>query len=315
MFSFEDAYPVSDRDQWANRAASEFPGQRWRRYASVEQAGWSEAALADAQRYSQEIGSAAVMIVFGGAVLAHWGRIERRYKCHSMRKSFLSAIFGEHVARGTIDLEETLDLIGIDDATPLTETEKTARVGDLLKSRSGIYLPAAYEAPKAKRSGQRAAAMSPAVTGITTIGISTPSQRSSIERPAQMSFQSSRDSLQCPSRWKTSSQGTATIILNRRIRFILPIHSECRRAILQDLACCTCAAANGAMPNSSHRLGSLKAPVPIPEYPRADTDTCGGSMVGTWENWGVRRSWARRAPDVHSFRARSLSLCIALTPT
>jgi CubicO group peptidase (beta-lactamase class C family) len=151
MFSFEDAYPVRDWDRWAGAAAGEFPGRCWQRYHSVEQAGWSEAALTDAQQYSQEIGSAAVMIVFGGAVLAHWGRIERRYKCHSMRKSLLSAIYGEHVARGTIDLEETLDSIGIDDSTPLTDTEKKARVGDLLKSRSGIYLPAAYEAPKAKK--------------------------------------------------------------------------------------------------------------------------------------------------------------------
>src|SRR5688572_21648311 len=72
-----------------------------------------------------------------------------------------------------------------------------------------------------KKSDQRAAVMSRAVTGITTTGISTSSQRSSIERPAQMSFQSSRDSLQCPFRWRTSSQGTATITLNHTIRFIL----------------------------------------------------------------------------------------------
>jgi hypothetical protein len=151
MFSFEDAYPLNDWDQWASSVAREFPARCWQRYQSVEQAGWSEAALADARQYSQEIGSAAVMIVFGSAVLAHWGDIERRYKCHSMRKSLLSAIYGEHVARGTIDLGETLESIGIDDATPLTDTEKQARVGDLLKSRSGVYLPAAYESPRAKK--------------------------------------------------------------------------------------------------------------------------------------------------------------------
>lgn len=36
-------------------------------------------------------------------------------------------------------------LIGIDDDVRLTETEKKATVADLLKSRSGVYLPAAYE--------------------------------------------------------------------------------------------------------------------------------------------------------------------------
>ena len=64
------------------------------------------------------------MVVFDGAVLAHWGPIERRYLCHSMRKSLLSALFGEHVARGTIDLEETLGSIGIDDVPPLTDTRR-----------------------------------------------------------------------------------------------------------------------------------------------------------------------------------------------
>jgi len=150
MYNFENAYPISNWDQWVGSIASDVPGSRWRRYGSVRQAGWSEAALTDARSYSEEIGSAAVMVVFGGAVLADWGRIEHRYLCHSTHKSLLSATYGEHVVRGTIDLDETLESIGIDDATPLTDTEKKARVGDLLKSRSGIYLPAAYETPSAK---------------------------------------------------------------------------------------------------------------------------------------------------------------------
>ena len=92
------------------------------------------------------------MVVFDGAVLAHWGPIEHRYLCHSLRKSLLSALYGRHVERGTIDLEETLGSIGIDDNPPLTEAEKGARVSGLLKSRSGVYLSAAYETKKAKDS-------------------------------------------------------------------------------------------------------------------------------------------------------------------
>ena len=44
--------------------------------------------------------------------------------------------------------------MGIDDNEPsLTETEKQATVGDLIKARSGIYHPALYEHPimKARR--------------------------------------------------------------------------------------------------------------------------------------------------------------------
>jgi hypothetical protein len=55
-----------------------------------------------------------------------------------------------HIERGTIDLDETLESLGIDDAVGLTPAEKQAKVSDLLKSRSGIYVPAAYEDPKAE---------------------------------------------------------------------------------------------------------------------------------------------------------------------
>lgn len=143
-------YPVADWDRWAGPLGTRYPGRRWQRYATAEQAGWSSAALVEAERFSREIGSAAVMVVFDGAVLADWGQTSRRYLCHSIRKSLLSALYGEEVANGTIDLDETLGSIGIDDTTPLTEAEKKARVSDLLKSRSGVYLPAAYETPNAK---------------------------------------------------------------------------------------------------------------------------------------------------------------------
>jgi CubicO group peptidase (beta-lactamase class C family) len=152
MYTFDKPYPIDDWDRWAESVPRELPSPIWQRYESVGDAGWSEAALADARRYSEEIGSAAVMVVFGGAVLTHWGPIARRYHCHSVRKSLLSALFGRHVERGTIDLGETLESLGIDDAIGLTMTEKQATVGDLLKSRSGIYLPAAYEDAKAEQN-------------------------------------------------------------------------------------------------------------------------------------------------------------------
>jgi len=49
-----------------------------------------------------------------------------------------------------IDIKETISSIGVDDISPLTETEKSAKVSDLLKARSGVYLPAAYETPSMK---------------------------------------------------------------------------------------------------------------------------------------------------------------------
>lgn len=121
------------------------PGKTWLQYATPEEVGWSNKKLEAARKYSEEIGSASVFVVYDGVVLAAWGDYERRFWCHSVRKSFLSALYGIGVAEGKIDLQKTVADLKIDDRPPLTEREKTAKVVDLLKARSGIYLPAAYE--------------------------------------------------------------------------------------------------------------------------------------------------------------------------
>jgi CubicO group peptidase (beta-lactamase class C family) len=100
-----------------------------------------------ARAYSERIGSAAVMIVDDGVMVDAWGDIARKYPCHSMRKSLLSALIGIHVDEGHIDLSKTMEELGIDDNEPsLTPAEKQATVGDLIKARSGIYHVALGEA-------------------------------------------------------------------------------------------------------------------------------------------------------------------------
>jgi CubicO group peptidase (beta-lactamase class C family) len=130
--------------------AARFPGASWSRYGAPEEAGWSAEGLRAARALYDEIGSDAFLVVFDGAVLVAWGDVERRFMCHSVRKSFLSALVGIHVGEGRIDLEKTLEDLGIDDVPPLTAEEKQARVIHLLKSRSGVYHPAAYETPTMK---------------------------------------------------------------------------------------------------------------------------------------------------------------------
>jgi CubicO group peptidase (beta-lactamase class C family) len=127
-----------------------YPGAVWDRYASPEEAGWSSEGLRTARAVYDEIGSDAFLVVFDGAVLVSWGDIERRYMCHSVRKSFLSALIGIYVDEGRISLKKTLEELNIDDVPPLTRQEKEARVVDLLMSRSGVYHTAAYETPSMK---------------------------------------------------------------------------------------------------------------------------------------------------------------------
>ena len=77
------------------------------------------------------------MIVDDGVVIGAWGDITRKFECHSMRKSLLSALIGIHVEGGHIDMSKTIKELGIDDKEPsLTATEKQATVADLIKARS-----------------------------------------------------------------------------------------------------------------------------------------------------------------------------------
>lgn len=132
-------------EEWNAASEPRFPGEAWLAYATPEDAGFSSEGIAAAKRVSKATGSAAVMVVYDGAVLAQWGAVSRRFKCHSIRKSLLSALYGIAVANDAVDIDASIGSVGIDDDRALTESEKTAKISDLLKSRSGVYLPAAYE--------------------------------------------------------------------------------------------------------------------------------------------------------------------------
>lgn len=126
------------------------PQETWEQYKTPEEAGWSSEKLEQAKELYDSLDAAALMVVYDGKVLVSWGDVKRRFMCHSVRKSLLSALYGTHVDDGSIDLDKTLAELNIDDKSPLTETEKQATIRDLLKARSGVYHPAAYETQSMK---------------------------------------------------------------------------------------------------------------------------------------------------------------------
>jgi CubicO group peptidase (beta-lactamase class C family) len=115
------------------------------RFSDVEDAGFDPAKLEAARKTWEGIPSSAFLVIVDGAVVASWGDVERRFMCHSVRKSFLSGLYGVYWDRGEIELNKTLADLGIDDdPLPLMDVEKRARILDLLKARSGVFHPAAY---------------------------------------------------------------------------------------------------------------------------------------------------------------------------
>lgn len=127
--------------------------QSWERLSDAEAKalGWSREKLAAAKSYTADLHTEAVVIIANGKVLEEWGAVEQKFNAHSIRKSFISALFGIRVAEGSLNLAATMRELKIDDNEPrLTEVEKNATVHDLLKARSGIYHPALYETARMK---------------------------------------------------------------------------------------------------------------------------------------------------------------------
>ena len=117
--------------------AADYPGTEW---APHSRAGWSESLLKATHEYMAGKKTAAVMIVQSGKVVDQWGDVARKIPPRSVRKSFLNALYGIHVAEGRIDLGKTLAELGIDDNAPtLSAIEKQATILDLLRARSGVY--------------------------------------------------------------------------------------------------------------------------------------------------------------------------------
>jgi CubicO group peptidase (beta-lactamase class C family) len=119
-------------------------GNAWQQYASPMEAGFSAEELTAAHAFADSVRSGAVMAVYRGRVLAAWGDVARKMPAHSVRKSFVSALYGTAVARNEVRLDATLAELGIDDDAGLSAIESTATVRDIIAARSGVYLPAAY---------------------------------------------------------------------------------------------------------------------------------------------------------------------------
>jgi CubicO group peptidase (beta-lactamase class C family) len=128
------------------RGAGHYPGDSWESVSNPAKLGWSREKLRAARDYSKTIATEAVFIVVDGRVLDAWGHTKTRYNVHSIRKSFMSALYGIHVHEGHINLSATLAELGIDDNYPsLSAVEKKATLHDLIEARSGVYHPAVYE--------------------------------------------------------------------------------------------------------------------------------------------------------------------------
>ena len=128
----------------ASADTATFPERTWSTVAP-EISQWSAEALKQADAIARDMGTEAYLIVHHGVIVHQFGQVSKPMNVYSARKSVLSILYGIAVARQALDLNTTLEELGINDKSTLTEAEKMATVRQLLQARSGVYHPAAYE--------------------------------------------------------------------------------------------------------------------------------------------------------------------------
>ena len=116
-----------------------YPAPEWQRIGAPEEVGWSSAGLARVGERLAEMPTTAFMAVVNGRVLFDYGDVTRVSYLASVRKSVLSMLVGIYRERGMIDMNRTLEQMGIDDHAGLTPDEKQATMLHLITARSGVY--------------------------------------------------------------------------------------------------------------------------------------------------------------------------------
>lgn len=108
-----------------------------------EESKFDQAKLDELRETVKQAGSSSMVLMENGEIAFEFGNIHRKHTMHSIRKAMLNSLYGIYVERGVIDLDKTLAELEIDDIHGLSDTEKSATVRHLLKSRSGVYHPSA----------------------------------------------------------------------------------------------------------------------------------------------------------------------------
>ena len=127
------------------RADFVFPKSRWEN-ASPSEVGWSPQKLEEARQLFQALPSSSMIVVDRGRVVVEWGDPAKRIKLSSVRKSILSALYGNYVCAGRIDLNATIEQLGLDDDPPLTEEEGMQRCLCCF-SRAPVYTTPSAQRP------------------------------------------------------------------------------------------------------------------------------------------------------------------------
>jgi len=120
-----------------------FPEERWSYLFSPKNERLSSDEIKEINDFIvQDMNTTGLFVAKRGKLIFNYGDISELSYLASCRKSILAILYGKYVEDGTIDLDLTLEELGIDDIGGLLDIEKKATIDNLITARSGVYHPA-----------------------------------------------------------------------------------------------------------------------------------------------------------------------------
>src|SRR5258707_163860 len=102
-----------------------FPGAEWEK-VKPEPEGYSSARLDVLRAWLKTQKTTAMQVSVKGRVVFEYGDLKRVSKVSSVRKSVLAMLYGKYYAAGKIDLNKTVEQLGLEDVQPFLPMEKHA---------------------------------------------------------------------------------------------------------------------------------------------------------------------------------------------
>jgi len=117
-----------------------FSGTEFEKHSSLAQTGFTQAQLDKLTKYLEEhAASTGMVILHEGKLVYEYGNTREVSYIASCRKSVLSMLYGKYVENATIDLQQNIGSLGIDEKDGLLPIEKKATVDHIITSRSGVF--------------------------------------------------------------------------------------------------------------------------------------------------------------------------------
>ncbi len=119
---------------------AQFAGVPFEKSITLDGTGFTQQKLDSLTNYlTNQLETTGMLLLKDGKVIYEYGDVGVVSYIASCRKSVLSMLYGKHIENGTIDLNETIGAIGVEEADGLLDIEKTATIDHLLNARSGVF--------------------------------------------------------------------------------------------------------------------------------------------------------------------------------